>query len=427
MTLGLGTLMGPHIVKWYTDIYTNVYGVDTTYSDIILKFNSYLKQMVNNSGFEAFSNIILTIGIVLMLFYFFSDLAEKAATNQLSMLQTGKSVGMAILTLFILFHTKQIFIFLLTFIESLNEALTVSSSGYEDVSAFLSNDIVQLLLSRCVSDHFNIFTIIGYTLTALLLTLVSIASRVYITYYAATRIIQLFVYYIFAPIGVADIFENTPSGTINRDSSGFRYIRTIAAIMLQVVVITLTCQTFTLVSTQIHSGYFDDQGDSSLHVGVGVIDDYFLENKMKKSATYPLKNFQYTSHKATLMEIVDNVRNSVKNFLEKAAELIFPWLKDDDDEELVEEPTVEKLKDSEKVNITNVVNMKGEIVNSSEADKIRDNSNYRMTVETTEVFFDWCTGADGSKMILFIILMATKVLMVASSAKICNYLVGVDL
>ena len=48
------------LVNWYIDIYTNVYGADTTYADIIEKFNGYLKHMINdNSVASAFTNILL--------------------------------------------------------------------------------------------------------------------------------------------------------------------------------------------------------------------------------------------------------------------------------------------------------------------------------------------------------------------------------
>lgn len=423
--------LAPHLVDWYVDIYTNIYGVDNTYTDIILQFNSYLKQMINGASFDAFSKTVMSIGIVLLLFYFFSDLAEKATINQLSMLQMGKSVGIAILALFVIFHTKQIFVFMLTFVEELNKSLTVQASGYGDVSAFLNNDIVQLLLSRCVSDHFSIFTILGYTLTALLMMLVSVIARVYVTYYSATRIIQLFVYYVFAPIGLADIFENSPNGSINRSSAGFHYIRTMLAIMLQIVVITITCQTFSLVSTQIHSGYFDDQGDSSLHLGIDFLDDLVLKGKMKNSAMYPLENFEYTDHKASIIEILQNGFNKVKKFVKDLWNKFkgFVGIGDGDSggtAEEEEEETQEKLSDDEKYKLTEIVNLDGTIRDEGKAEEIREKSKYRMTVETTQTFFDWCSGSDGSKMILFMLLMITKVLMVASSAKLCNLITGVD-
>ena len=59
--------------------------------------------------------------------------------------------------------------------------------------------------------------------------------------------------------------------------------------------------------------------------------------------------------------------------------------------------------------------------------EIKKDTNYRMTIESTEKFFDWCTGADGAKMVLFIILMITKVVLIFSSAKICNYIVGTSI
>ena len=145
------SILSPHLVDWYTDIYTNVYGYDNLYKQVLSQFNTYLKEMVNSLQFTAFTNTILTIGVVLMLFYFFTDLTEKAAMNQLSALQLGKSFCAALGTIFIMFHSKNIFIFLMNMVESLNDSLTIGARGHMIVSNILTNDITQLLLQCCTS------------------------------------------------------------------------------------------------------------------------------------------------------------------------------------------------------------------------------------------------------------------------------------
>lgn len=422
-------LMAPHLVEWYVDIYTNVYGADTTYSDIILKFNMYLKRIINGATFGVFSNIVLTIGIVLLLFHFFSDLTEKAATKQLSVLQMGKSFCILFGTIFVMFHTKEIFIFMLKMVENINESLTVNKTGTGAVTMFLNDEThtVQLLLSKCVSEHFSLWAILGYTLTAFVLMLVSLATRIYITYYAATRIIQLFVYYIFAPIGVADIFENGPGGTINMQSSGFRYLKTIFAIMLQVVVISVVCQTFSLVSSSINFGYFADHGDES-------VPDSDADSALQavQSVTYPLRQFEYTDHSAPVRDLIVAGKNKISESLKKLAGMM-------GDDDAGSDPdtgqTKEQLKDSEKYKVTDIIAFTGKPIKhagdtpgNTIIDKIhKPGSPYRMTIESTELFFNWCTGSDGTKMALFIILMITKVLMVYSSSKLCNYIVGTSI
>ena len=109
----------PYLVDWYIDIYTSVYGVDTTYTDVILKFNNYLKMLINNNSAttSVFTNMILGIGVVLLLMHFFSDLSEKAAANQLSTLQMGKSFCTAIAAVFVIFNAKYIFIFMMSMVE----------------------------------------------------------------------------------------------------------------------------------------------------------------------------------------------------------------------------------------------------------------------------------------------------------------------
>lgn len=405
----IGNMLSPHLVEWYTDIYTNVYGADTSYSDIILKFDNYLKMVINSNALDIFFNILLTLGVVLMLLYFFMDLSAKAAMQQLTLLQMGKSFCLLIGTVFVMFHCKQIFIFMLEIVESLNTSLQNVNIGYNAVSKFMSNDVVKILLSRCVGEQFNLGAILGYTLTALLINLISLAAKIYIIYYAATRAVQLFVYYIFAPVGVADIFQNGPGGTINRDSSGFRYLKTILALMMQIVVITVVCQTFPIVTYAINAGYYQDEGDNINS------DDMLMQQYL---AVYPILQFEYTDHYAPIQAIASEAKNKVRDALQ-GYQLANGDLEAGDTEE-----NAEKLSDDEIYPISNVVGGNGEITNEAEAEKIVDNSHYRMTIQSTEMFFNWCTGADGGKMVLFIILLGVKILMIYSSSKLCNYIIG---
>lgn len=427
----------PYLVDWYIDIYTNVYGVDTTYTDVILKFNNYLKMLVNNNSIIAstFSNMLLGIGIVLLLMHFFSDLSEKAAANQLSTLQMGKSFCAAIAAVFVIFNAKYIFIFMMNMVESLNTTLQNSQTGARSVSAILQNGTVQILLGRCVGKYFSIGAIVGYTLAALLLMIASLATRVFITYYSLTRIIQLFVYYVFLPIGVSDIFENGVGGTINFRSRGFRYLKTIFALMLQLVVVTIICQSFSLITTTINTGYFVDKGDTSF----GSYEDITknpvaAEGKNMASVVYPLHKFEYTDHKATVTDIVYKGVNDVKKAVETIGGVIT-----DGDIDIDTSNSAEKLKDSEKYQLLRTANKSGIIYavggpagetvegKEDEVAKIMKDSKYRMTIESTERFFKWCIGTSGEKIILFIILLIVKVLMVQIAANLCNDIMGTSI
>lgn len=452
------SILSPHLVDWYTDIYTNVYGYDNLYKQVLSQFNTYLKEMVNSLQFTAFTNTILTIGVVLMLFYFFTDLTEKAAMNQLSTLQLGKSFCAALGTIFIMFHSKNIFIFLMNMVESLNDSLTIGARGHMIVSNILTNDITQLLLSRCVAEHFSVWAILGYTLTALLLMLVSLAVRVYILYFATTRVLQMFIYYMFAPIGLADIFENGPGGTINTRSSGFKYLKTIIALMMQIMVITVICQVYPNITIAVNAGYFADAGDDELQKqqeekksnskkdstdknkteGSDDMEEDEVEKLESTAAFYPLKKFEYTDHQASIREIIVNGVNDIKESLSKLHDMLSG---DEDDEKDSNEdtsqtdesaikddeiyPLIFDAKDDKKDNA--VISNVGTIVNHDKEKEIIENSDYRMTIQSTERFFDWCTGSDGSKEMLLLILLVAKVLLISTSAQMCNSLLGTSI
>lgn len=452
------SILSPHLVDWYTDIYTNVYGYDNLYKQVLSQFNTYLKEMVNSLQFTAFTNTILTIGVVLMLFYFFTDLTEKAAMNQLSTLQLGKSFCAALGTIFIMFHSKNIFIFLMNMVESLNDSLTIGARGHMIVSNILTNDITQLLLSRCVAEHFSVWAILGYTLTALLLMLVSLAVRMYILYFATTRVLQMFIYYMFAPIGLADIFENGPGGTINTRSSGFKYLKTIIALMMQIMVITVICQVYPNITIAVNAGYFADAGDDELQKqqeekksnskkdstdknkteGSDDMEEDEGEKLESTAAFYPLKKFEYTDHQASIREIIVNGVNDIKESLSKLHDMLSG---DEDDEKDSNEdtsqtdesaikddeiyPLIFDAKDDKKDNA--VISNVGTIVNHDKEKEIIENSDYRMTIQSTERFFDWCTGSDGSKEMLLLILLVAKVLLISTSAQMCNSLLGTSI
>ena len=452
------SILSPHLVDWYTDIYTNVYGYDNLYKQVLSQFNTYLKEMVNSLQFTAFTNTILTIGVVLMLFYFFTDLTEKAAMNQLSTLQLGKSFCAALGTIFIMFHSKNIFIFLMNMVESLNDSLTIGARGHMIVSNILTNDITQLLLSRCVAEHFSVWAILGYTLTALLLMFVSLAVRMYILYFATTRVLQMFIYYMFAPIGLADIFENGPGGTINTRSSGFKYLKTIIALMMQIMVITVICQVYPNITIAVNAGYFADAGDDELQKqqeekksnskkdstdknkteGSDDMEEDEVEKLESTAAFYPLKKFEYTDHQASIREIIVNGVNDIKESMSKLHDMLSG---DEDDKEDSNEdtsqtdesaikddeiyPLIFDAKDDKKDNA--VISNVGTIVNHDREKEIIENSDYRMTIQSTERFFDWCTGSDGSKEMLLLILLVAKVLLISTSAQMCNSLLGTSI
>ena len=452
------SILSPHLVDWYTDIYTNVYGYDNLYKQVLSQFNTYLKEMVNSLQFTAFTNTILTIGVVLMLFYFFTDLTEKAAMNQLSTLQLGKSFCAALGTIFIMFHSKNIFIFLMNMVESLNDSLTIGARGHMIVSNILTNDITQLLLSRCVAEHFSVWAILGYTLTALLLMLVSLAVRMYILYFATTRVLQMFIYYMFAPIGLADIFENGPGGTINTRSSGFKYLKTIIALMMQIMVITVICQVYPNITIAVNAGYFADAGDDELQKqqeekksnskkdstdknkteGSDDMEEDEVEKLESTAAFYPLKKFEYTDHQASIREIIVNGVYDIKESMSKLHDMLSG---DEDDKEDSNEdtsqtdesaikddeiyPLIFDAKDDKKDNA--VISNVGTIVNHDREKEIIENSDYRMTIQSTERFFDWCTGSDGSKEMLLLILLVAKVLLISTSAQMCNSLLGTSI
>ena len=150
------------------------------------------------------------------------------------------------------------------------------------------------------------------------------------------------------------------------------------------------------------------------------------------------KKFEYTDHQASIREIIVNGVNDIKESMSKLHDMLSG---DEDDKEDSNEdtsqtdesaikddeiyPLIFDAKDDKKDNA--VISNVGTIVNHDREKEIIENSDYRMTIQSTERFFDWCTGSDGSKEMLLLILLVAKVLLISTSAQMCNSLLGTSI
>lgn len=231
------------IINWYIEAFLSVNGYSNPYVDIILKFNRYFRQLFVNVHFDALMKIIWIIGFMMMLMYFFGDMSDKAATNQLSTLIVGKSFAYLILAAFLTYHTKDLFILMINISDMLNNQITAvagktSAQNGMNLNKILTDKATYLLFSRCISNYFSFSEQFGYFIRGLLLHIADYATRAILIYISASRTIELFLYYLFAPIGISDIFEVSGAGTLNPNSSGIIYLKKVFSIMLQLAVFT---------------------------------------------------------------------------------------------------------------------------------------------------------------------------------------------
>ena len=168
------------------------------------------------------------------------------------------------------------------------------------------------------------------------------------------------------------------------------------------------------------------------------MDEDEVEKLESTAAFYPLKKFEYTDHQASIREIIVNGVNDIKESLSTLHDALSGDEKDKDgsnedtsqtDESAIKDdeiyPLVYDVKDDKKGDA--VISNIGTIVNHDREKEIIENSDYRMTIQSTERFFDWCTGSDGAKEVLLLILLAAKVLLISMSAQMCNSLLGTSI
>ena len=149
------------------------------------------------------------------------------------------------------------------------------------------------------------------------------------------------------------------------------------------------------------------------------------------AAFYPLKKFEYTDHQASVREIIVNGVNDIKEGLSKLHDML------NGDSNTDTSQTKEALKDKEIYPVISnsnhanndkaVISTIGSIINEDQAKEIIENSDYRMTIQSTERFFDWCSGSSGTKEILLLILLITKAILISTASQLCNTLFGTSI
>ena len=217
--------------------------------------------------------------------------------------------------------------------------------------------------------------------------------------------------------------------------------------MMQIMVITVICQVYPNITIAVNAGYFADAGDDELQKqqeekksnskkdstdknkteGSDDMEEDEVEKLESTAAFYPLKKFEYTDHQASIREIIVNGVNDIKESLSKLHDMLSG---DEDDEKDSNEDTSQTdesaIKDDEIYPL--IFDAKDDKkVNHDKEKEIIENSDYRMTIQSTERFFDWCTGSDGSKEMLLLILLVAKVLLISTSAQMCNSLLGTSI
>lgn len=361
-------------------------------------------------------------------------------------------------------------------------------------------------MNRCVNNQFSLIATIGYTMKAAPLMLADWITKLVVMYLCAKRTVELFVYMIFAPVGIADIFQSDAGGALNFNSSGFRYLKRIFSLMLQLVVITAISQSFYIVRNATNAAYVNSMSISNTvediknwagnlqlpddlkeQISKGIenagswvdtaYNDTILAAKMDSAIKAPLQKFEYTYAMAenihagwTILQAEmgdeDYDGGEISPYKENNRTYIpiskfigtnrsnFGQVTDKEEETRIiadnasaylfnlanqysrlSQQQRDSLAAGDDEKAQKAARQQNEITETLKAfgvtpDGIASGYNdlstmsYRMSVGSTEYFFDYALGANGSKGVLMAVLMLMKAVLIMGAAKITDSLVG---
>lgn len=222
----LGTLSG-----WFIEIYDSMYTSSSPY-DTLLKFDQLYDSAVSEPAFELISASILSAGTALMLIYFFADLADKLGNENFSLDQLFRSL----LKIFIAVALINNGIKLVGYIVDLGAAIAADmttvtelsdeTTTYTSLTEFFSEETYLTAFKNGLNKIGNDKAVI-YIVEAIIPYILALVTNVLLVFIGMSRIVELVVRTIFAPLAVADMFQQ------GSRSAGERYLKKIMALALQ--------------------------------------------------------------------------------------------------------------------------------------------------------------------------------------------------
>lgn len=224
---------------WIIKVYKSIYFPQDVFSDLE-KINDATQQIVDSNLFEAITATILTLGISMMLIYFFMDLAEKSASNILSIQQLFLAFLKLIFVALLMSYSQELISGMMKFGTALADTITgINSSGefcwFDVASAYEVEGEGTIIvgneeaMKHCLND-LPILNQVTFVVKLIPPYLIAFATEIIFYIILISRSVELSVRSLFCPLAVADAFGDT------RRSSAIRYLKKIFALILQLVV-----------------------------------------------------------------------------------------------------------------------------------------------------------------------------------------------
>jgi hypothetical protein len=213
---------------------------------------------------DGIYQVISTVGMLLLMMYWLLELLEKVQSDSFTLEHFVRASIKLIIGILLMSNGMDLFRGVLTVANGIFSNIQRAESLTATASA--SNEILNRIWEDCkyYTDHMikGANEMIGWGLRLILPSIAMKLIKVVIYVVLYSRIIELFVRITFAPIGMANIY----SGGLN--SSGFKYIKKIAAVAFAGCVIFAILLAYTELSSLINNppagSYFASLGTNAI-------------------------------------------------------------------------------------------------------------------------------------------------------------------
>lgn len=212
-------LLGVMVIYIYNQTYGSSY-----ITSLISKYEAITADAMGLSVFSSLVTTIKTLAICITMLLYFMDLFGKVTEKNFSIEQFFKATLRCVTTYIFISNSIEIVGYLM----DTGSSLSSSIASYGGYNFFTTNHKVMFINSF---NSFSIAEILSYIMNCLIPWLLSMIGSVVIQIVLISRVLEIVVLTVFAPLAIADIYREGTS------SSGVQYMKRMLALGLQVAVI----------------------------------------------------------------------------------------------------------------------------------------------------------------------------------------------
>lgn len=209
------------ILNWITEVYNGLF-TSTSVLETFTKYDNYFSDIMKDGRFTNIVAVVTTVGVSVMILYFLVDMAQKASSKNFNYEYFIKAFIKLALAYMLITNSMTIIQYMVKAGSALAQELHATEVG----TSFFSDETKVSMLKKGLKKIGPIDSV-GYMIKIFFSWLVVIVAKISVMFIAVSRIVELSVRAMFAPIGVADMFGD------GNHAAGVRYLRKILALALQ--------------------------------------------------------------------------------------------------------------------------------------------------------------------------------------------------